>query len=80
VAGLAAFPDHHPYTPDDLARVRRSAADIGAVAVTTEKDAAKLPADHGFEVLPISLVFEDEAALADLLRESLARARAALTA
>jgi tetraacyldisaccharide 4'-kinase len=80
VAGLAAFPDHHPYTPGELARVRRSAADMGAVAVTTEKDAARLPPDHGFEVLPISLVFEDEAALASLLQESLARARAALTA
>ncbi|HEX2060779.1 MAG TPA: tetraacyldisaccharide 4'-kinase, partial [Thermoanaerobaculia bacterium] len=40
VAGTASFPDHHRYTPADLARIRRDAN--GATIVTTEKDAVKI--------------------------------------
>jgi tetraacyldisaccharide 4'-kinase len=40
--GTRAFPDHHRYTPADLAQLRRDAN--GASLVTTEKDAVKIDA------------------------------------
>jgi tetraacyldisaccharide 4'-kinase len=40
VAGTRSFPDHHRYTPADLASIRRDAR--GATIVTTEKDAVKI--------------------------------------
>lgn len=40
--GTKGFPDHHRYTPADLAQLRRDAN--GATLVTTEKDAVKLDA------------------------------------
>jgi tetraacyldisaccharide 4'-kinase len=51
LAGLAvtprdfvAFPDHHPYTPADLAALEARARAVGAEwLLTTEKDAVRLP-------------------------------------
>ena len=40
LAGTRGFPDHHRYTPADLARLQRDAN--GATLVTTEKDAVKI--------------------------------------
>lgn len=40
LSGTRAFPDHHRYTPADLAQLRRDAN--GASLVTTEKDAVKI--------------------------------------
>jgi tetraacyldisaccharide 4'-kinase len=43
VAGVAAFPDHHWYTTEDLVRVAARAREVGAEAVlTTEKDWIRL--------------------------------------
>jgi tetraacyldisaccharide-1-P 4'-kinase len=45
VKGTAWYPDHHPYTKSDLARVLRSAVDSNAaMVVTTEKDSVRLKA------------------------------------
>jgi len=44
VAVGEAFPDHHTYVPDDLARLAQLAAQQGiCYLATTEKDAVKLP-------------------------------------
>lgn len=44
VHGLEAFPDHYPFTLDDLTRLWRQAADLGAAAlVCSEKDQVRLP-------------------------------------
>lgn len=41
--GFAAFPDHHRYTPQDLAKLEQQALAAGANGlITTEKDAVKL--------------------------------------
>ena len=43
VTGQAGFPDHHPYTPSDLAGLSAAALASGAGAIaTTEKDYARL--------------------------------------
>lgn len=43
LAAAIAFPDHHAYTPKNLAYLRQRAAELKARLVTTTKDAAKLP-------------------------------------
>jgi tetraacyldisaccharide 4'-kinase len=46
VLGARWFPDHHAYSEADLEGVAREAAELGAVVVTTRKDAVKLPSGH----------------------------------
>lgn len=48
-----SFPDHHVYTLQVLDRMRREAASQGAMLVTTEKDAVKLPAPFRREVMAL---------------------------
>lgn len=71
LAGTWAFPDHHPYTAAEIAEVHARAQALGAVPVTTPKDAARLaPEQHaGMQVVGVALAWEDEAALAALLAE-----------
>jgi tetraacyldisaccharide 4'-kinase len=40
------YDDHHQYTENDVAHMVSQAAETGAVLVTTEKDAVKLPAEY----------------------------------
>ena len=53
-----AFPDHHRYSPSDMAALKK----YGLPLVTTEKDAVKLPL-HFAQVLRISIRIDDEDAL-----------------
>jgi len=82
VAGTRDFPDHHRFRAGELRRLLAAAARLDAVAVTTPKDAARLPAAirAEVEVLGVALVWQDEAALEGLLdsvlREAAARAGA----
>lgn len=62
------FPDHHPFTPNDLETLNRRAEQIGAKLITTEKDAVRLPANNNIQILPIHLTWENEDALVKLLR------------
>ncbi len=49
LAGRLAFPDHHPYPEETLARIRERCERAGAKAlVTTEKDAVKLAGRTAF--------------------------------
>ena len=61
-----SFPDHHPYREAELSAMRRTDATL----VTTAKDAVRLPPTlrSEVEVLEVRLVWDDEAALASLLR------------
>lgn len=65
VAAERAFPDHHPFRPAELAELASLAAREGAGLVTTEKDAARLPAEWRARVavLRVGLVFADEAGI-----------------
>ena len=69
LAGAHAFPDHHPYSAGDVDRLCRTARDLGAIPVTTEKDAVRLPpnAENDIQVLTITLEWEDEAVLDTIL-------------
>ena len=74
VAGTMDFPDHHRFTRRELAAVHARAVALGAVPITTPKDAVRLPpawrAD--LQVLGVQLAWADEAALERLLAEVLA--------
>jgi tetraacyldisaccharide 4'-kinase len=65
----APYPDHHPYTDDDLALLATLAEERGAKLITTEKDAARLAPEWRARVavLPVAARFQDEAALDALL-------------
>jgi tetraacyldisaccharide 4'-kinase len=61
LVGTRAFPDHAPYGARILARLEAEARAAGAQLVTTEKDAARLPAAVRRDVLtlPVRLALED---------------------
>jgi tetraacyldisaccharide 4'-kinase len=66
------FPDHHPYGPADLERIRDAAASRRRAVVTTEKDLVKLAqldgADAlGLYALRIEVAIEDGEGLVDVL-------------
>ncbi len=73
LAARRAFPDHHRYSPDEIMALAEAASDLGAVPVTTEKDAARLPeaARAMIATLPVRLTFDDEDALDRLLARAL---------
>jgi tetraacyldisaccharide 4'-kinase len=72
-----AFPDHHAFSDAELADMFRRAAGLGAMALTTAKDAERLPpwARAQVEVLTTTLVWDDEAALESFLDRFLSIAR-----
>ncbi|MBS0386001.1 MAG: tetraacyldisaccharide 4'-kinase [Proteobacteria bacterium] len=75
VEDMVPYPDHHPYSDDNLDFLTRLATERGAKLITTEKDAARLSPEWRarVEVLPVTARFEDEAALDALLAPIRAR-------
>ncbi len=75
IADCAPYPDHHPYSDDDLDLLARLAKDHGATLITTEKDAARLaPQWRGrVAVLPVAARFEEPDAIDALLAPIRAR-------
>jgi tetraacyldisaccharide 4'-kinase len=69
LAGCVGFPDHHRYTEGDLRRLLDQAARLGAVPVTTRKDAVRLPPSLRAEVRvgSVALAWEDPASIEALL-------------
>lgn len=64
------FPDHAPYTDRALRRLATEAAQSGAMLLTTEKDAVRLPAWFRGRAmpLPVHVEWQDPAALPALLQ------------
>ncbi len=56
VVGRRFHPDHHRYRGDDVAGALAAARRLGAVVVTTGKDAVKLPAEAPVWVLEVEAV------------------------
>lgn len=69
IAGRRVFPDHHPFTDAEVATLLSDAEQMGAIPVTTEKDAMRLPPALRDKVatLPVALQWADEAAVERLL-------------
>ncbi len=63
------FADHHSYRPDEIMAICESAAALGALPVTTAKDAVRLPAQARAMVktLHVGLAWEESDAPAKLL-------------
>ncbi|WP_349369897.1 tetraacyldisaccharide 4'-kinase [Salinarimonas sp.] len=77
VVERVALADHHVYRPGEAQALLAHARAKGLLAVTTEKDAARLPALEGLLALPVTARLEDPAGLRALLAAALARRRAA---
>ena len=69
LAGAKAFPDHHPFTDDEIDRILSRAMKADAVPVTTEKDWVRLSPATRQKIMAIGMEirFSDEPALARLL-------------
>jgi tetraacyldisaccharide 4'-kinase len=77
-----AFADHHPFEPDEIERLMVEAEQRGLTLVTTEKDLVRLRTRNDLASLaaqivsfPVTLAFDDAAAVPRLLTESLFKAR-----
>jgi tetraacyldisaccharide 4'-kinase len=79
LAEAVPFPDHHPYSEEDLNLLVRMAEERSAHLITTEKDAARLSPEWRARVavLPVAARFADEAALDALLAPIRSRMNAA---
>lgn len=73
VIATKSFADHHPYTGDEVMQLMENAATAGAIAVTTEKDAVRLPAEARdmIRTLGVTLEWRDLSALDTVLRPAL---------
>lgn len=75
------FPDHHPYSPDEICAIVAEAKAGDLHVVTTEKDVARLSRLSGaapigtIKTLPVRLVFDNDKALRTLLCERLSTRR-----
>ena len=68
---MQAFADHHRYRASEIAALLETAKSLGAVAVTTAKDAVRLPPAlrGGVQVLDIAFEWDDAAAAEALVAE-----------
>ncbi len=82
IVATESFPDHHPYTRGEIARLRRAARQANAQLVTTEKDFVRL-AGSGDRIdpslpppiaLPVEMRFSNAGLLDGLLAAALRRA------
>ena len=70
VVETEAFPDHHAFTPREIAGLHARAKRRGAALITTQKDAARLgAAADQLLTLPVRLALADESGLSALLAD-----------
>jgi tetraacyldisaccharide 4'-kinase len=79
VVETRSFPDHHPFTADELAELAGAARRGGLALVTTEKDLTRIgvstAADIGIAALAVTLALDDEAGMRGFLRDRIEQAR-----
>lgn len=68
LAGFESFPDHHPYSHEELQRLHEQAFEKRAQLVTTEKDFLRLPPTENISIVRIKLVFDDPKTLLSLIK------------
>ena len=71
-----SFPDHHPYSRDDLSELVQSALNQNARLLTTEKDYVRIPEFHQksmIDVLSVEVVFDSPADVVNFIKGKLAR-------
>jgi tetraacyldisaccharide 4'-kinase len=68
VVHFVSYPDHHPYRTHDINELVALGRRLSATLITTEKDAMRLPRDFAPLVMPITLTYDDPAALINFLR------------
>ncbi|CCD85047.1 Tetraacyldisaccharide 4'-kinase (Lipid A 4'-kinase) [Bradyrhizobium sp. ORS 285] len=72
-----AFPDHHPFSSEDIVSLKEQARHQGLALVTTEKDLVRLGgsgsahADFGIAAFPVTLQFKDQAAVRSYVTQRL---------
>ncbi len=78
MSGSEAFPDHHPYSENEIAALLAEAKRDSLTLVTTEKDLVRLRKAEGTkDIVPfaVTLEFEDAAQLRKFVTERLFKAR-----
>lgn len=76
IKATMSFPDHHPFTNADVAKLRDAARRHNALLLTTEKDHMRLPGDMRklVHAWPVAARFKDTSVLDDLLERAVDRA------
>lgn len=71
------FPDHYLWSHPQILALLRQAESLDATAITTAKDAARIPKDLQAQlwIADVALVWQHEAALVNLLKKALHRER-----
>jgi len=78
VVRARAFPDHHPFSKNEIQTLTAEAKRDALTLVTTEKDLARLRGSEGVEDImpfPVTLEFDDLAGLRKFVSERLFQAR-----
>ena len=73
-----SFPDHHPYTDEELKDLTARAHTLGATLLTTEKDLIRIDRDKRKDImtLPVEVQVTDMTGFMDLIRRAIQRHRA----
>lgn len=73
ITGWYAFPDHYPYSAQDLQKLMQEAKDKNAQLITTEKDHVRIPPafQKDIGVLPVHMAFENSDSIAVLIKNKI---------
>ena len=72
IVGMRSFADHHLYQEKEILALKKRAALLGAVLVTTQKDLVRIPDNLRSDIIAVDahLQWQDSAAVDFLLREA----------
>jgi tetraacyldisaccharide 4'-kinase len=67
------FPDHHPFSDDEILQLITEAKNYGAQLITTEKDLTRVPQEYRgrMTAIPVKIAWKNEKLLRDLLLSKL---------